>query len=204
MSLTLTPFMVRLDEVHAVVGSRNPRTYEVLSQWAGAGWVAEDEQFDYEIADGAPTSSEAALAVINGGPFDKEYGHRYASAYHDICGFMTDFTLPYNEFSGFRSGWLVDVGKGLEHLGITTAKLDDLVYGTLPAPLPFAEDWYYGEWDTATCRAGFAQWQASTPQQQAELHPEVLAAVKTCVAWMEAVVVTDQSEGEFGIAGFLG
>lgn len=204
MSLSLDVHLVRLDELHDVVGSRDERWVRGMSKYFAESWPHDDDYWVEEIAAGAPTAAAAARAVIDGGPFDEQYGHLYRSAYHNICEFLSDIRLSDDYFSGFRSGWLVDVGKGLHQVGITTASLDNLVYIGSPALLPDSEGMQSGEWDLATCRAGLAEWQASTPEQRAGLHPEVLAAVENCVSWMaDAVDVSNQLAEDFGVAAFL-
>lgn len=206
MSLSLDVFAVELGPLHDAIGSRDQDLLRRVSYRSAGQWTEEDDYFAEEIAAGAPTSRDATLAVINGGPFTEGYGTQYGSAFRDICGTMfADFVLGNEYFSGFRAGWLVDVGKGLEQLGITTPKLDDLVFSGMPRALPDSEGIGYGEWDNAACRAGLAQWQDSTPQQRDALHPEVLAAVENCVAWMSAAAeITDQfPDEEYGVAAFL-
>ncbi len=204
MSLGLEVLLVRLDELHDTVGSRNDQLFRALSAHFAHSWPHDDDYWVDEIADGAPTAAAAARAVIDGGPFDEQYGHLYRSAYQNVCEFVSDFHLSNDYFTGFRSGWLDEVDKGLQHVGITTASLDDLLYVGSPQLLPVSEGMQSGEWDLATCRAGLAEWQASTPEQRAELHPEVLRGVENCVEWMaEAVAISHQTPEEFGVAAFL-
>lgn len=199
-------FAVQLDMLHDAVGSRDEKLVQRISRYSAEAWSSEDDYWSDEIADGAPTSSAALRAVIDGGPFDEHYGHRYRWAYQNICEFLfADYGMSDEYFSGFRSGWLEDVGKGLEQLGITTAQLSNLVYLGSPALLPGSEGLQSGEWDNATCRAGLDQWHASTPEQRAALHPEVLGAVVNCVGWMaEVVALSDQLSEEYGVAAFFG
>ncbi|MFB6719547.1 hypothetical protein ACFCV3_05270 [Kribbella sp. NPDC056345] len=205
MSLSLEVFAAQPDRLQRAIGSRDARLLHGVRTTFAGQWAHDDDYWAEEIAAGAPTSSSAVRAVLGGGPFDERYGHLYGSAFKNICWFLfTDYELSDEYFSGFRSGWLVEVDKGLRQLGITTPQLDDLVFSGMPDPLPHSEGIGYGAWDTATCRAGLAEWQASSAQQRAELHPEVLGAVENCVEWMtEAVLLSDQTPEEFGVVAFL-
>ncbi|MFF1821380.1 hypothetical protein ACFVWG_29025 [Kribbella sp. NPDC058245] len=202
MSLCLEVFAVQLDMLHNAVGSRDDELFRGVSRYFAEQWPQDDDNYFW---DDDLTSSTAARAVIDGGPFDAEYGHHYRAAYLNICEFLfTDYRLNNEYFSGFRSGWLDAVGKALQQLGMTATPLDDLTYMGGPAQLPVSDGTQHGEWDLARCRAGLEQWHATTPEQRTELHPEVLGAVVNCVGWMaEAVALSDQLPEKFGIVAFL-
>ncbi|MET7621558.1 hypothetical protein [Streptomyces sp. NPDC005408] len=194
MSYGLSIYKVDIPTVRGAVGCGEERMRRMIGGRFKRQLAADDEYFAYEIERGAPTRYEALRAVIEGGPFDDEYGFQYGYAYKMVCEFYGR-PLFNNHFSPFRGSWLSDVDEGLAELGIKAVAVSDFSYGSLPGPLPSTDLPRYGEWSPAQCREALAQWEASTPQQHGAVDPEVLAAIESCVDWIR------EADGK-GIVGF--
>ncbi|MEJ3655476.1 hypothetical protein WEH80_21135 [Actinomycetes bacterium KLBMP 9759] len=196
MSYGLSVYLVDLALVRSAIGSGDVKLRRMIGGRFKAEMAQADETFEDQIEFGAPPRYEALRAVIEGGPFDARFGFQYGYAYRMICEFHGRY-LFNNHFSPFRGTWLEEVDKGFEQLGVTAVGMRT-VYGTPPAPIPAGELPLYGEWDVEACRAGLAQWEASTRDQRGEVDAGVLAAIESCVDWMREADANDR-----GVAIFM-
>ncbi|WP_232668183.1 DUF7691 family protein [Pseudonocardia sp. TRM90224] len=196
MSYGLSVYLVDLALVRGAIGSGDVKLRRMIGGRFKQKMAQADEWFEDQIQDGAPPRYEALRAVIEGGPFDKNFAFQYGYAYQMICEFHGRY-LFNNHFSPFRGAWLEEVDKGFEQLGVKAVGVK-AVYDTPPAPIPSSDLPCYGEWTVEACREGLAQWAASPPEQRDEVDDEVLAAIESCVDWMREADAHDR-----GIAIFM-
>ncbi|GAA3943835.1 hypothetical protein GCM10023085_27280 [Actinomadura viridis] len=197
MSYSLSLYLVDLDKVRGAIGSQDDKLRRMIGGRFKAQIAHSDDWFSSEIESGAPTRYDAVRAVINGGPYDEQYGFQYGYAYQMICEFYGRH-LFNNHFSPFRGDWLETVDEGLRTLGIKVA-VTDFMYGSVPSSLPRPEHLpCYGEWAPEECAQALAQWEATTPEQRAALDPEVLEAIESCIEWTREA----QARPGTGVAGF--
>ncbi|WP_399093616.1 hypothetical protein ACGH2B_24025 [Streptomyces sp. BBFR2] len=146
MSSSLHVYLVDVAAVHAMIGSRDDDVLGDIRINFGYDMKADDEYFDHEIENGAPTADEALQAVVNGGPFSERRSHSfaYANAYQRLCSSTGSF-LPNDHFTPHRGAWLSAVDQGLKGLGVTAVALTDF-FGPMPAPLPRTDTVSAGVW----------------------------------------------------------
>lgn len=188
-------YVVDLDVLNGSVGSKNDK----LRRMIGGRFKQYLAGFDDQFSDDGPAIYEAIRAVIDGGPFDERYGHKYAHAYKWICEFHGR-ALFNNDFSPMKAGWLDTVDEGLAELGVTAVDLGDLSQGSVPSSIPRPDDMFpcYGEWSLAECEKALEQWEAVTDERKAALDPEVLEAVESCMDWCKTAAAAGR-----GVAGFF-
>ncbi|MFF0744666.1 hypothetical protein ACFYVL_30130 [Streptomyces sp. NPDC004111] len=199
MSYSLSLYLVDPAKVRAVIGSGDDKLRRMMGGAYKSEFPRDDDYFDSEIERGAPKRYDALCAVIAGGPFEEEHAWQYGYAYEMVCRFFGRH-LNNNSFSPFRGAWLEEVDKGLARLGITAVEITEFNYGSVPSPLPrpdFVPN--YGEWSAEQCATALTQWRASTPEQRAELDPEVLEAVESIVDWLERAAAKEGA----GVVGFF-
>ncbi|MCX5207144.1 hypothetical protein OG897_37785 [Streptomyces sp. NBC_00237] len=199
MSYSLSLFLVDPAKVRSVIGSGDDKLRRMMGGRFKAEFPRHDDYFASEIEQGAPTRYDALRAVIAGGPFDERFGFQYGYAYEMVCRFHGRW-LDNSGFSPFRGSWLETVDEGLQQIGVTAVEVTDFNYGSLPSELPGPEFVpCYGEWSAEDCQKALAQWEASTPEQRAELDSEVLEAVETAVGWLKQA----RERPGAGVVGFF-
>ncbi|GAA0988215.1 hypothetical protein GCM10009551_042740 [Nocardiopsis tropica] len=198
MSYSLTTYVVDLDVLHASVGSKDDKLRRMIGGRFKQHLSGFDDQFSHVSDEGGPSIRDAIRAVIEGGPFDEQYGFVYGYAYKWICAFHGR-SLFNNDFSPMRSGWLETVDKGLAELGVTAVGVEEFSFGCVPSPLPAPElEPCYGEWSLTECRKALEQWEAATDEGKAALDPSVLSAAESCMDWCRTAVAAGR-----GVAGFF-
>lgn len=161
----------------------------VVATRATRGW-ARDE--------GGPGIRDAIRAVIEGGPFDEQYGFMYGYAYKWICEFHGRF-LDNSDFSPMRAGWLETVDEGLKALGVSAVSVTGLSYGGPPAPIPSSGmESGCGEWSFEECQKALEQWEAATDEAKSDLDPYVLEAAQSAMEWCRISATAGR-----GVAGFF-
>jgi len=187
-------YVVDLDVLNGSIGSKNDKLRRMIGGRFKQYLAGFDQQFD----DG-PVIYEAIRAVIDGGPFDEQYGYKYAYAYKWICEFHGR-ALDNSDFSPMNAGWLETVDEGLAELGVTAVDLGDLSQGSVPSPIPTPDDTFpgYGEWSLTECQKALEQWKSVTEERKTTLDPEVLDAVESCMGWCETAAAAGR-----GVAGFF-
>jgi hypothetical protein len=199
MSLSLSVLLVDPALPRRAIGSRDDDLHRAVSARYEGDLAFLDEQFSFEIEDGAPAGADALRAVIDGGPFVEDWDRTfpYGYAFQIICRHFGSY-LFNNHFSPYRGEWLETVDEGLTALGVTAVRLTDFGYGSLPTPLPYCETPGYGEWSNDQCRAGLEQWEASTAVQRSGLGDQVLEAITSCADWMRAAT----ADAALGVVAF--
>ncbi|MCX5195510.1 hypothetical protein OOK31_16625 [Streptomyces sp. NBC_00249] len=200
MSSSLSVYLLDLKATHALVGSGDEQLLGVIRERFGADLEHDDDWFDSEIENGAPTAFEALRAVVHGGPFSDDSAHafQYGYAFKRLCSLTGSF-LDNSSFSPFRGDWLSTVDEGLKALGITAVSVQDLSFGGLPRALPYTYMPGCGEWTPEECARALEQFEETKRLGHAPpLDPEVVEAVMDVIGWLR---YTENRPG-FGIIGF--
>lgn len=194
MSFALMTYVVDLDTLNSSIGSKNDELCRMIGDQFKRHLADYDRQFDDDLA-----IHEAIRAVIDGGPFDQQYGYKYAYAYRWICAFHGR-ALDNRDFSPMGVEWLDMVDGGLRELDVPAVRLGGFSGGFVPSPIPSPDDMFpsYGEWSLTKCRKALEHWESVNDERKAALDPEVLEAVESCMGWCE----TAATDGR-GVAGFL-
>jgi len=184
MSASLTVVLLDPKRARDIIGSGDGELLADVVAWYGEEMSQEDDWFEHQIGQGAPTAEQAMRTVLHGGPFDEEYGFQYGYAYKRLCRYIGGGAMVSNSFSPMDSSWLAQVDDGMRRLGIGAVSVEGLAQGTLPVPLPWADLPRYGEWSHEACTEGASQWDTVTPEQRGALDFEVREAIEDCVHWM--------------------
>ncbi|WP_227996177.1 DUF7691 family protein [Nocardia australiensis] len=184
MGYYLNLYLVDLDAVDAMVGSGDQSHIDRIAGECAEELAASDGSCADRIAAGAPTAAEALATVIEGGPFEHRYANDYLDAYESICSVIgVDLDTVWGPF---EFDWPARVDKGLTALGIRVGVR--MFAGTrLPGGLPDSNHAGFGSWTEQDCLDALQQWEATRPEQRAELDPDVLEGIEDCVAWMREV-----------------
>ncbi|MFD0363656.1 hypothetical protein ACFQZZ_19585 [Nocardia sp. GCM10030253] len=184
MGYFLSLYIVDLDTVAGVVGSKDDGHFERISVECAAAMAQLDEDYAEHIADGAPTAVQALRTVIDGGPFDQRYANDYLDVYESMCSVLG--AELDNLWGPLDFGWPARVDKGLAALGMRVS-VRAFAGNRLPAGLPHPTQAGCGEWTERDCLAALDRWTATLPEQRAALEPDVLEGIEDCVAWMQEV-----------------
>lgn len=194
----MTPCVVDLDVLHASVGSQDDKLRRMIGGRFKQHLDFDDSQFDHVTDEGGPGIRDAIRAVIEGGPFDEQYGFMYGYAYKWICEFHGRF-LDNSDFSPMRAGWLETVDEGLKALGVSAVSVTGLSYGGPPAPIPSSGmESGCGEWSFEECQKALEQWEAATDEAKSDLDPYVLEAAQSAMEWCRISATAGR-----GVAGFF-
>lgn len=198
MSFALTTYVVDLDVLHASVASQDDKLRRMIGGRFSQHLDFYDSQFDHVTDEGGPSIRDAIRAVIEGGPFDEQYGFMYGYAYKWICEFHGRF-LDNSHFSPMKAGWLETVDEGLKELGVTAVSVTGLSYGSPPAPIPSSgNESGGGEWSHEECQKALEQWEAATDEAKSGLDPYVLEAAQSAMEWCRIAATVGR-----GVAGFF-
>ncbi|MEV6757253.1 hypothetical protein [Streptomyces sp. NPDC051214] len=204
MSSSLSVYLLDVAATRALVGSRDDQLLTVIRDSFGAQLAQADDEFLFDIKDGAPTAFEALTAVVNGGPFsdDEEHAFQYGYAYERLCDLTGSF-LDNDRFTPHRGSWLSDVDDGLSAMGITAVSVKEFGYSQLPEPLPRTYIPGCGEWTHAQCVKALDQFEVTkravdASGQAPPLEPEVVDGVMQCIGWMRHAA----ARPGYGVIGF--
>ena len=149
MGYILTPIVIDLGKVSALIGSRNEHVLAALcDDFAHRLRDIDDAILDArdEEAAGEHLTARAALTqMIMGGEYDKDFGFVYGFGLELICDFLGDDFLPNTEWSAMPRGtqWAATVDDELQKLGVPAPVLrvsDHLIFRGPPIPLPPIDD----------------------------------------------------------------
>ncbi|MEV6048694.1 DUF7691 family protein [Streptomyces xanthochromogenes] len=190
MSSSLSVYLLDVAATRALVGSRDEQLLTLIRDESADDLVRDDDYFQDEIAQGAPTSYEALQAVVHGGPFskDSEHAFQYGYAYMRLCELTGSF-LDNDSFTPHRGDWLSTVDQGLKALGITAVSVESFSDGDLPGPLPYTVTPGCGEWTSDQIARALEQFETTRQAvdaagQAPPLDDEVVEAVTQCLGWM--------------------
>ncbi|MEV6430719.1 hypothetical protein [Nocardia sp. NPDC051463] len=184
MGYFLSLYIVDLNTVDEVVGSKDDGHFARISTECAETMAQLDEDYAGQIADGAPSAAQAVRTVIDGGPFEHRHANDYLDVYESMCSV---FGAALDDLWGpLQFDWPAKVDKGLAALGMRVS-VRAFAGNRLPAALPHPTLAGCGEWAEQDCLAALDRWAATLPEQRAALEPDVLEGIEDCVAWMREV-----------------
>ncbi|GAA4079078.1 DUF7691 family protein [Actinomadura miaoliensis] len=140
MSYAIMPYAVPLNELQAMIGSRDTALLDRLrSQWsshlASLDELREDTGLD---GDDVPSAERALEQMIMGEPYDDRIGFLYGYCLKILCGYA-GWSLPNEGWWGMRFSWFETVAGELKNAGVDFDPTD-LIFGGAPISLPFIGD----------------------------------------------------------------
>ncbi|MFR9751618.1 hypothetical protein ACL02S_11330 [Nocardia sp. 004] len=188
MGCIMHVYLVDSDVIEEAIYSEDTELFEaIIADWSdddgddessGNESDGDDEDWDDEGEDLDP---EIALrALIDGGPFEEEYGRSYLEAYESICDHFGEYFCDIT----FHLGWQPKVNEAFAELGMELSMNHLLFGGACTCVFP-APDWGGdGCWTKEECAKALEQWEASDPAVRAALDPAVLKDVECHVGWL--------------------
>jgi hypothetical protein len=195
MSYCVTAIAVDLDDVRAVLGSKNKALLGRLrKQFAGnldqidemlADHVANDED-----EDGNPpeplTTADVLRHLVMGEPYREDFGFAYAYCFESLCLHFGDF-LDNSHWSAMRSEWFDTVAEALEQAGVTEKQfsVNRLFFRGPPVELPDISDFpnigYLTKAEIPKIRAALVQADLSKVKSKAAVE-----AIEQIASWLDA------------------
>lgn len=195
MSYCVTAIAVDLDEVRAVLGSKDEVLAARLREALAGGLDQIDRMLahhleDDEDEDGNPpeplTTADVLRHLVMGEPYRDDFGFAYGYCFEALCLHFGDF-LDNRHWSAMRGEWFDTVQKALARAGVAERQfsVNGLFFRGPPIDLPEIDDFpgigYLTKAEIPTARAALAAADLS-----AATDPAAAEAIEQILSWLDA------------------
>jgi hypothetical protein len=178
MSSGINVYAVPMERLKQAVGSRDQAIIDAIV--AGQkGFLSSIDDIDEEAE---LRCADAVAELLNGELSEDAPGYLYGYAVEAICSHVGE-TLPNICPIAGASDWIEEVDALLEGKGIPV-RLNGLVYGGSPVPIPEPDDYpFIGKWTAAELAAAKAAFEAA---DLTDVDPEMAETLQQMRDWVEA------------------